>query len=435
MTDQTKFGIFFPEGPGYLYRQPCGTGFAAVVSLVCEVGANPALFVRKTILPGADNCSNIAPKLAEVSLYRHHPRIPALTASESYQIIADTHEKCHEVRSDSIILTFCDGGSLDDLFKEEGVPLTVDLADAFAWRIFDDILDALCFIHGHAISHGDAHSGNIFIHWGGADAKLPKFMLGDFGCANDLRLMDQTTDKQPLIRELAVDYDKLTEILAQLITGSFNPCTSVLMNKMAQLRNDPQGFDPELITLFSHLMQIVDDLYAGDIQSYRKYMEKLRQFVHKEATLALSNARDYSWARPSLPPNRPLLFDSRSELLLASGSVPGPWRIAHVNAITLEIQAVETTCWNLHVPEIHEYTPDLESLMAARIPTIDKDGREQVIEFAELMESGAALFTVDPTWKFGVTVTPAETKLKRRRDGDEKVDTKDSFSAWKKSKT
>ncbi|KAJ9608003.1 hypothetical protein H2200_008082 [Cladophialophora chaetospira] len=412
MANQTKYA-FFPEGPGYLYVKFCGQGFAAVVSLVSSLGPNPTLFVRKTIIPGSENCSNIAPALAE--------------------ILPSTHEKCSEIRSDSLVLEFCDGGSLDDWF-EERLPISVEMANVFAWRAFDDLLGALYHLHSQGISHGDAHSANVFLNWG--KSGIPKFMLGDLGCGNDLSLMDQTPDKQQLIRELAVDYDKLTEVLAQIITGIFNPCTSILMHKMDKLLIDPEGFDIELIQLFHHLSRIVDDLYAGNIDLFRKHMEKLKQLVGKYAGLKVSNDTDFSWARPTQPVNRPLLFDSRSELLRATEYVPGPWRIAHIDPTTLEVQAVEQHSFNLHEPRIHEDAPDLVSLMNNRVPTMDMDGRENVVKLAQLIEEGNAIpsnvadnpFAIDTTFD----VKSANTNHKRRRRQDDDFGT--ILPTWKRTK-
>ncbi|WVQ83973.1 hypothetical protein IAT38_006118 [Cryptococcus sp. DSM 104549] len=52
--------------------------------------------------------------------------------------------------------------------------------------LFEDIVEGLCFLHGHSIVHLDMKCSNVLLHWED-NRSIPKAMISDFGTSKELR--------------------------------------------------------------------------------------------------------------------------------------------------------------------------------------------------------------------------------------------------------
>ncbi|KAI9814036.1 MAG: G2-specific serine/threonine protein kinase [Pycnora praestabilis] len=93
-----------------------------------------------------------------------------------------------------------DGGDLADVCFNY-VDRRKTLPEFFIWHIFAEMIEALAFIHHgllkesngvysrpsswRTIVHRDIKPENIFVHFGGQRSRMPRIVLGDFGCAAD----------------------------------------------------------------------------------------------------------------------------------------------------------------------------------------------------------------------------------------------------------
>ena len=393
MTKQ-KFGIFFPENTGYLYSRKLQPGVEGAVSLVCSV-ADGKQYVRKKTIPRLRPNTKIPTE--EVRFHRSHQFIPELTWFKDYRVLKHGHKQRNKLKSAVMISKFCNGGDLDrfhNLFLNIG-----GLAEVVVWRMLDQRLRTLLFLHSSGVSNLDNHMGNVFLDFK-EGAKLPDFCTADFGSAEATpsgiwaeeftgfrklkEIEDQDDDgylKFTLFNSFWTDIATLSTNLSMMMfswAGDDGDDGDVNSNKDHYKKIG--RWSDALFSCQSALQNIADNFMKFPSTSYNK-LEALSDLIAQHANEALKNdtTTDVSWTRPERygwpedfaesiendkepkPPRGytgPMLFDSRYELLKSTRSIPGPWRIARLDSESLRVLGVERYTYNKTLPRLKDDPED-----------------------------------------------------------------------------
>ncbi|KAK4940150.1 hypothetical protein LTR10_019685 [Elasticomyces elasticus] len=412
------YGIYFPEGPGFLYSAFLGQGVDGVAVKVRSL-ADGKVYVRKKTLARATN-KETGVQNPEVGLYRAHPNIPQLLNSESYP--------CGESKdgipkfSDAMIFNFCNGPTLACAMKLPGFKACT----LFKWKVFDQLLDVFEHLHRSpsAVGHGDAHQNNIFLHFPEYRTGLPEVFLGDFsraqaidptiwiategpdaykikeekvkmvtknfyGWQKDVPLWTTVVPEEtPYLRSVQLitkDLEDVARVMAFLMTG-----TRAYDDREAEeleyrggdpdeeLAEDPcsllryRGWDgsyPEpLFVLWQALDRMVRHMKKLRCEVYDKF-PKLREWVSGMAAEEAERVRlngseqDMSWLTTDRvafskywsPGNEPKLYHSEEWALGQHGETAGPFRIAKVDSITFEVLEIGDEEHLSHLPEDYNY--------------------------------------------------------------------------------
>ncbi|OQV05685.1 Protein kinase domain-containing protein [Cladophialophora immunda] len=185
-----RYAIFFPEADGYLFCGPLGKGAEGFTSVVRSIVDNQNYVRKKTKATSASSSHKEGIYCAEVSLYRPHPRIPALVHSQDFQVLPPGHPRAHDFKSTSMLFSYCNGGTLERflaILERERILAP----EVLVWHLLDNLFEAIEHLHRGttSISHGDLHEGNIYLHFPTPESRLPEFFIGDLGMA---RPVDQS---------------------------------------------------------------------------------------------------------------------------------------------------------------------------------------------------------------------------------------------------
>ncbi|KAL2434939.1 hypothetical protein ABEF95_011494 [Exophiala dermatitidis] len=413
MSRYVKYGLFVPEGSGYLHVQVLGAGVQGTASLVRSVAEQDLCVRKKTVSVQSKSPSDT---FAEVKLYRPHPRIPRLIHTQAY---AASEHQTSDFQSYSMIFQYCNGGTLSRLLDILIADVRFRPTPALVWKLFDELLSIVFFLHQEcspAIAHSDAHSSNVFLNFPTEDAKLPDFYLGDFGLARaledfiwgdqgstpgqrrltDPKWLDQVADRQVFkdsVEKLVKDLSSVRHHVCMIITGNRSYDVKDF-DEVIDWHKQEQKWPSELISMYDRLRGIITGLKTRQFEKYENLIE-LRQlvstFAREQAVEQNPDGSDYSGTRPgkyavakapggATTPEpdmgldtqtarfessdgddvetSPKLYDSRHKLLLGSIHVPGPWRIAHIDPHTQNVLAVERLDFGYYNMPIEETWPE-----------------------------------------------------------------------------
>lgn len=388
MESATKFAILFPEGPGYLFVEFLGSGVDGVAVKVRSL-ADGKVYVRKKTVPRIANDVN-PHRNPEVSLYRSHPNIPRLVYAQTLSNVTGPREDDTPL-SDSMIFDFCNGPTLFAAMKlPEFQPCTL-----FKWKTFDQLLGVLEHLHRNhaAVGHQDLHLENLYLHFPEDAATLPDVYVGDFGQARpidpsiwkaiqgpdawkiraekEFRATGDRMNHNKNVELITADLAKVSKTMAYLITGirvyDRDELENMSLTEMEEADVDPRdvlrnrGYDGSypkpLWDQWKALDSMVDKMKGHQYEAYELFAtirHDVSEAHEEEAERVRSDYRavqDLRWiardfrafheehARLS---NDPELFDSRARVMLRyfNTEVPGPWRVAKVDASTFAVLEV-----------------------------------------------------------------------------------------------
>lgn len=373
-----KYAIFFPEGDGYLFCRHLGDGSRAVTSIVRSIADNKDYVRKKTKPTSANSACSHGVYSAEVSFYREHHLIPRLIRHQDFFVLPEDHEGHVVFKSSSMIFSFCNGGTLFN-FCQVLFRSSQPIQEELLWHLLNQGLQVLDFLHdGYpSVTHGDIHPENIFLHFPDNERKFPDFYLGDFGQAHLLPPDIWEISKNPArkgldprmdskgSRGIFWDIECLLDTVQEAVLGAWcgDETKDALLNDALK----------QLSCEFAELFQKLRNICTSDSNHSERYEDlvRLRRFISKRAKHAQSkwpDMPDFQWTREyhyqngesqdsheqHQPCTGPKIFDSRHELLLQADKVPGPWRIARIDASSNKVLAVEKLAFGLHEPQIWE---------------------------------------------------------------------------------
>ncbi|EXJ90983.1 serine/threonine protein kinase [Capronia coronata CBS 617.96] len=460
MSSNIKFGILYPEGRGYLHVRSLGKGMQGMATLVQSVASGSRYVRKKTVadvstLPG-DACP-------EVSLYRAHPLIPQLIRSQEYPATRPPNGRTVTLKSHSMIFAYCNGGTLTRFLNIRAEDSIYTPSTMLVWKMFDDLLTSVYFLHQQctpAITHNDAHSHNVFLHFPDEHAKVPDFMLGDLGLAKtiDSRVWEAEGNRgqrklksmqsvpaayresyKVQVSRLGQDLMMVQRNVGMLMTGLTpydNHDADDIMPQLKASRHWPR----ELFSCYDKLDEIITPMaYNSSPGRYEEFPELcrlVRDFRRQEQQRVVNRhfgtdyrgtqPGKYDWSRipgfvSAMEPeiavehvNQPQLYGSRQELLLCSRDVAGPWRIAHIDPRTNAVLGVEKLEFGYHDPGSAEtYAFAEQHLIKTKV---EEFGWDKIVETAckvDTLERAwqrpfqpdgrhdevTRLFGLDPNWR------------------------------------
>ncbi|KAK5230948.1 hypothetical protein LTR99_000740 [Exophiala xenobiotica] len=391
-----QFAIYYPEGDGYLLVSMLGAGVHGIGCLVRSV-ADGQVYVRKKISPSYAYNENHECK--DVKYYRPHPNIPKLLHVQEHTLLVDPSEYPAEAasptvskyfdpdtfKSVAVYFDYCNAGSIMRLTHlKQFKPSTLLLLN-----IFDQLLGTIAYLHQDGVAHGDAHTGNMFLHFPNENTLLPDVFLGDFGCASTISSdVWQDDSRTQLKREQVIhkwnqgvgdivrDLSSVVRCMAHLLMGvppiseseaegSISSAQNIdVMWKLKEHLKDcfrnrqPYGPYPEQLyyqwfrldgmvrRMESHQYEAYDDFH--DI---KECVSDLKWEEEEEAVEKPEDVQDLRWIKDSnerrhleyRQGSNPHLFPSRRALELFSeqAEIPGPYRIAKVDPQTFRVLEIE----------------------------------------------------------------------------------------------
>jgi hypothetical protein len=373
-----KYGIFFPEGDGYLFCRFLGDGSRAVTSIVRSVADNEDYVRKKTKPTSANSLCSYGVYSAEVSFYREHHLIPRLKEHQDFFVLPEDHKDHDMFKSSSMIFSFCNGGTLSN-FSQVLFRSSKPIPEELLWHLLNQGLQVLDFLHdGYpSVIHGDIHLENIFLHFPDSKQKFPDFYLGDFGQAHlqapDIWEISKNPARKGLdprmdskgSKGIFWDVECLLDTVQEAVLGAW--CGDETND--ARVNEALQQFSCEFVELFTKLRNACTS--SSNHSERYEDLVRLRRVVSKHAKHAQAKWADipnFQWTREDRyqtgqsldsheqyqPSTGPVMFDSRYELLLQADKVPGPWRIARIDASSNKILGVEKLAFGLHEPHISE---------------------------------------------------------------------------------
>lgn len=430
MAPSIKYAIYYPEG-GYLHVRTLGSGVQGCASLVQSV-ANGALYVRKKTIPEALQPNSQSNTCAEVSLYRPHPRIPKLIRSQEYPVMKSSDPRQAALKTHSMIFEYCNGGTLTRFLHIRADDDAFSASTMLVWKLFDDLLSAVYFLHQQctpAIAHNDAHTSNVFLHFPDEHAKVPDFYLGDLGYAKTIdagmwkgggganpgeRKLRNINSVTPATRDIYNEYVKLLvndlisvqnnvgALMAGLTSYDVVP-PHALTGQMKASRRWPA----ELFECYDKLEYIIYGMaWGGSPERYADFPELrrlVRNFRREEQARVLGKTKDFRGTRPGRydwdkigeldgdvgaeiateHKKYPKLFDSRHQLLVNARTVPGPWRIAHVDPHTFAVLGVEKLEFGYHMPTMRVWEGDADGMLETNV---ERSGWDKILKTARSVD-------------------------------------------------
>lgn len=384
-----KYAIFFPEGDGYLHCSDLGKGSRAVTSVVRSITDNKEYVRKKTKPTAASSATSFGVYSREVVYYREHRLVPRMVRHEDYNVLPQGHPLHEWFKSTSIISTFCNAGTLGRLsnvfFDQQKV-----IPEELLWHFMDQALEVLDFLHQGfpSVYHADVHLENLFLHFADDAQKFPDLYLGDFGQVHRLDDFIWEISRNPARKALNRHMDPRMSagIFSDIRMLTKRIYRAILVSRWG-FKSPYSGneetqafasFSAEFKEVLTRLWDaslppsnVQDGNNHGEHSERYEQLVQVRRFVSKKAKdirSSMADLPDLQWTRPGRLPDHavkasseklqgsyePAFFSSRAELLREADKVPGPWRIARVEASSNKILAVEKLTFGFHLPQISE---------------------------------------------------------------------------------
>lgn len=360
----SKYAIFYDEGPGYLHVKEIGAGGQARAILVHSL-ADGKLYVRKIAHFRDTRPDTSAPcwtehetpgqhqlEPREVSQYRPYQSIPRLI---DFKTLVHNPPVSRNPNVEQFVTywQYCNGGNLEKYIMRHS-DLKERIPEIIIWRFLWQMFKTFEFLQ-HCqppVSHWDIFGGNIFVHWPQTSDHdfgnmlpeerntykaaefhphatfssretndMPDFYLGDFGHAT-------STGKEPRQRKAGFlqDIRCISQVFKKLVFCTASP-------------NENDKMDASVIrdrSYSTNLASTWDEIHQLDRRFMMPEDVDLKHLERFILTLGRLYPRSYTnptvhFTRPrSVAP--PILFNSREELLTRHGSlIVGPWYVCTID--------------------------------------------------------------------------------------------------------
>jgi hypothetical protein len=361
------YGIYYPEDRGYLHVRHL-TKRACVV----RTGDGKYYVRKKTRFTKAKDPT--APT-TDATLRPQHARVPKMISHRVHELGAKLRSGVPTATS--IIHEYCNGGTLaefNDRYAQSDMGL---LPESIIWRIFYQLLDLYSFCHNcdPGITKLQYSLEDACLHYQ-PGSKFPDVYLTNFGRATtlsdgiwernlkcgprrikDLKTLNPIDRYEKDVKRLAGDASMILRAVLGLFTGEETQAPEHDPEEMMYEDHVRARWSNELFLCLEALDKIVRDMRQDPLR-YNDLAE-LRETVEEYA-----KAAEVQWPKPDVmntwlrmlaEENRfagkqQVSYYSKSELKDASGLVPGPWRIAMIDADTGIVIEVDQEEYNKDIP-------------------------------------------------------------------------------------
>ena len=383
----SRYAIFYDDGPGYLYVRDMARGTEGQTMLVHSV-ADGKLYVRKIgrlqdveqdlsspIRPttGTPGQHQLEPR--EVSHYRPYPNIPGLIDFKTL-VHNPPHTYNKNVKQYVTYWQFCNGGDLEHYIAQYS-GLKERIPEIIIWRFLWQIFKTCQYLQ-HCqppVSHTDIFNGNIFVHYQSdldcrseeqrstnkkadfyyyntfpdrGNGDMPDFYLGDFGHAISTYRSSEIRHKSLRhdIECISESFKKLVLCTAMPQTDSGSTDIEAELTEMTDSVIRKRSYSADLVKIWEELSSLKRHFSnTTDDISVPLDLKLLDDFIK---TLGKLYPKDYSsptvkFTRPASNAP-PALFESKEQLLLRHGRMSGgPWYVCTINA-NHEIRIINEAC-------------------------------------------------------------------------------------------